>query len=282
MTICIAAAVYDGIVFAADSASSLVGKGPQGDTQITNVYKNGNKVFNLVRGLPIVAMTCGMGNFGRAPIATITKDLRKLLSTSGNDYSLERDDYTLEEVAIKTQRFFKALYENLDPKPENPHTFQYWVGGYGSHSDLHEIWKFIIENGIVGNAILCGQPGDSQLIWGGQIDAVHRLVIGFTPNIATPLEQAGMAKDNVQELLKSAIPFTQAPLVNDAMPITDAIELADFLADTTKRFVRFLPGADIVGGEIDIATVTRHERFKWIRRKHYYPSQLNPSETDHV
>jgi len=50
--------------------------------QITNVYRNGNKVFNLVRGHRLVAMTCGMGNFDRAPIATLTKDLRKLFSSS--------------------------------------------------------------------------------------------------------------------------------------------------------------------------------------------------------
>ncbi len=43
-----------------------------------------------------------------------------------------------------------------------------------------------------------------------------------------------------------------------------------------------VPGADIVGGETDIATVTKHEGFKWIRRKHYYPPELNLMETDHV
>jgi len=71
-------------------------------------------------------------------------------------------------------------------------------------------------------------------------------------------------------------------LVHAAMPVVDAINLADFLVDLTKRYFRFLPGADIVGGATDIATVTKHEGFKWIRRKHYYPPELNPQETDHV
>jgi ABC-type branched-subunit amino acid transport system substrate-binding protein len=65
------------------------------------------------------------------------------------------------------------------------------------------------------------------------------------------------------------------------MPIQDAIDLTQFLVDTTKGYFRFLPGADIVGGDTDVAVVTRHERFKWIKRKHFYPAHLNPVETDH-
>jgi hypothetical protein len=73
-----------------------------------------------------------------------------------------------------------------------------------------------------------------------------------------------------------------APLWNDAMPVQDAIDLAQFLVETTKKFYRFHPGADIVGGYTDTAVVTRHEGFKWISRKHYYSPTLNPLETDHV
>ena len=57
MTICVAVAVYDGVVFAADSATSLVGLDANGNPVVSNVYQNGNKVFNLVRGLPIVAIS---------------------------------------------------------------------------------------------------------------------------------------------------------------------------------------------------------------------------------
>jgi hypothetical protein len=70
----------------------------------------------------------------------------------------------------------------------------------------------------------------------------------------------------------------QAPLIHPAMPVQDAIDLADFLVETTKRYVRFLPGADTVGGDTDIAVVTKHEGFKWARRKHYFNHVLNPLE----
>ncbi|SDA24999.1 hypothetical protein SAMN02799622_03530 [Methylobacterium sp. UNC378MF] len=74
----------------------------------------------------------------------------------------------------------------------------------------------------------------------------------------------------------------ESAFVWPTMPVRDAIDLADFLVETTKRYFRFLPGADIVGGDTDVAVVTRYEGFKWIRRKHFYPASLNPLETDHA
>lgn len=67
------------------------------------------------------------------------------------------------------------------------------------------------------------------------------------------------------------------------MTAQDAINLANFLVDLTKHCFRVFPGADDnVGEDTDIATVSRCEGFKSIRRKHYYPAILNPQETGHV
>ena len=60
------------------------------------------------------------------------------------------------------------------------------------------------------------------------------------------------------------------------MPIQDAIDLAEFLVDLTIKYVRFSAGAQTVGGPIEIAAITKHEKFKWIHRKHYYDADLNP------
>lgn len=95
------------------------------------------------------------------------------------------------------------------------------------------------------------------------------------------LVNAGLPTQDVNTLLTGLQSQLEVNLVNDAMPVQDAIDLARFLVDTTKSFYRFLPGANIVGGETDIAVVTRHEGFKWICRKHHYPASLNLMETDH-
>ena len=62
------------------------------------------------------------------------------------------------------------------------------------------------------------------------------------------------------------------------MPIQDALDLAEFLVDLTIKVSRFIPGPAVVGGPIEVAGITKHEGFKWIKRKYYYEERLNPRE----
>lgn len=281
MTVCVAIAVYDGVVFAADSASSLTGIDANGIPVVSNVYQHGNKVFNLIKGLPLLSMTCGLGNIGRAPIAALTKELRKRMCSEGDPLYVDKSKYSVEEIAQKAKQFIlDEKYSAIVPPP--PGDFEYWIGGYSSGSELHEIWKFGLSGGNIYPPCSINSPGDVTLTWSGQPEAITRLVMGFSPQLQSVLAQSGATPENINTLLGIIGPALQAPLVHAAMPIQDAIHLADFLVDVTKRFVRFLPGADTVGGDTDIATVTRYEHFKWIKRKHYYPAALNPLETDHV
>ena len=87
---------------------------------------------------------------------------------------------------------------------------------------------------------------------------------------------AEVAKADVPKaipVLQSKLEINVAP---PAMPMQDAIDLAEFLVHTTIMFSRFKAGAPTVGGAIEIAAISKHEGFRWVRRKHYYPPELNP------
>lgn len=282
MTICVAVKVQDCIVFAADSTSSLQSPLADGTPVTINTYDHANKLFNLRKGLPIAAMTAGIGNFGPSSISTVTKDLRVLLSKEGSPFYIDPHSYTIEQVAEVTRKFFfEERFSKLKPAPSG--NFQYWIGGYSSGEDLGEIWRFQIDDGICG-PIVCDAAKDvpSSLSWGGAPEAINRLVLGYSQDLGRALASGGMPPQYVPEAIAEIGRYTQAELVHPAMPTMDAIELARFLAETTKQFVRFLPGSNSVGGNIDIATITKHENFKWVARKHYYSATLNPLETNHV
>ena len=70
----------------------------------------------------------------------------------------------------------------------------------------------------------------------------------------------------------------QVPMIIAPMPLQDAIELAEFMVETTIKFTRFIPGPSTVGGPIEIAAISKHEGFRWVRRKYYFPLDLNPME----
>ena len=105
-----------------------------------------------------------------------------------------------------------------------------------------------------------------------------RIILGYAPMLPHLLEAHGVSDQIISDVKAQFL----TPLVDPTMPVQDAINLADFLVDASKKFSAFLPGATVVGGDIDIATVTKHEGFRWIRRKYYYSRTLNPKETGHA
>ena len=267
MTVCVAIKVHDCIVFAADSAVSLTTTIQGGVSAISKVWRHGLKVFNLHRELPIVAMTAGMGNFGSMSISNLAKNLRIRLQGE-----LCKSSYTIEDVVKVAQLYFQDEHKKSFAIPLPYHSFEFWIGGYGHDKKHGEIWKIEIRGGQRLDPVQLVEPQTShQIVWGGQVQAICRLLHGYDPQVPQALK-----------LDASQFAAFETPLVDPSMPVQDAIDLADFLVDMTKRYVAFLPGADTVGGETDIATVTKHEGFRWIRRKHYYPPLLNRRTTDHA
>ena len=105
MTICVAVKVHDCLVFAADSALSLVEGG-----ETVNVYSHGNKVFNLIfKGLPVCAMFCGMGNIGRSSISSLAKELEAQLTVSPDAGGLKREwIYDRGDRRVSARTHFRA------------------------------------------------------------------------------------------------------------------------------------------------------------------------------
>jgi hypothetical protein len=60
------------------------------------------------------------------------------------------------------------------------------------------------------------------------------------------------------------------------MPKQDVIELAEALVSITAIERNASSQQATVGGPVDIALITKHEGFVWIKRKHYFDPALNP------
>lgn len=281
MTVCVAVKVHDCIVFAADSASTLSTTNGDGVTQVLNVYNNADKVFNLHRDLPIVAMTCGLGHIGGRSISNLAKELRYQLSKG--DHPLNGSDYTINEVVKRAHEFLTACYVDANPQPHQGDYLEFWVGGYGSANTHGEIWKIVVADGVPQEPFLVNAEADGQgVFWGGQGQAISRLLLGIDPAFVDALMAEGLDNAVASSIFSVARQRMETPVLHATMPTIDAIRLAEFLVDTTKGFFSFAFGSDIVGGATDLATVTKWEGFKWIKRKHFYPVELNRKDHDHV
>ena len=274
MTIVVSVRVNDGIVLASDSATTIA---DASTGQVINVYNHADKVFNLVKGLPIGAMTYGNGSFGPALISTLSKDLRRIFTPTLSKLPTEIDpgNYTISDVAVRCRDFFENEYKIQYPGGFNNFFMGYRVGGFSSGAALAEAWEVCVTDQ--------GASGPTDLYlgnrfgvrWAGDTDALDRLILGVSQAIIPALEQSGMSNNDALSIYQDLVANARAELALPAMPIQDAIELARFLAETAARFAHFTFGAATVGGPIEVATVTKHEGFKWVSRKHYFATTLN-------
>ena len=60
------------------------------------------------------------------------------------------------------------------------------------------------------------------------------------------------------------------------MPKQELIELAEALVSITAVERKATSDEGTVGGPIDVAFITKHEGFVWIKRKHFFEASLNP------
>lgn len=66
------------------------------------------------------------------------------------------------------------------------------------------------------------------------------------------------------------------------MPKPEMAKMAEALVNLTSIKRRVSRGMETVGGPIDVAVISQSEGFVWVRRKHYFPPELNSRYFDRV
>ncbi len=59
------------------------------------------------------------------------------------------------------------------------------------------------------------------------------------------------------------------------MPKEEMANLAESLIDITSLKRKVTRDRETVGGEVDVAVISKSEGMVWVKRKHYFPSELN-------
>jgi len=269
MTVIVSVKINDGIVMAADSVSSFPG---------LLSYQHANKIANLRKGLPVGAMVTGNGGIGSESIETLFKDIRARFSGDDPahvDWTLDPTNYSVRDVAARMRSF---LFEEKARSGEQPVSMLVRICGYSALRPLAEAWDVRLNGSLCEEPTLVYSEADFGLRWEGEVDALNRLVLGIDHRLPTAMLQHGMTVEDVQALeahLRQNAGLYELLYLN-AMPIQDAIDLAKYLVDTTVGFIRFSAHRPkTVGGPIEIATITKHEGFKWVQRKHFFPRGLN-------
>ena len=269
VTIIVSVKINDGVVMAADSASTFASG---------QVYLHTNKITNLVKGLPIGVMVTGAGGIGSESVETLCKDLRMRLSgydKTYEDWKLDAETYTMSQVADFTLEMFSAKAAAADQ--------EVWMllrlCGYSAGCPLAEVWDLVVTNKPAVPTPLKTQLQVESSFgprWTGETEALDRLILGLGNQFAVVARDLGLTEEQAADAQQKIYAEMYEMLYLNAMPVEDAIALARYMVDVTSGFTKFaVKRPKTVGGPVEIATITKHEGFRWVQRKHFYPAPLD-------
>ncbi len=227
---------------------------------------------------PIGAVTFGAGSIGPASISTLVKDFRKKIASESDLLYIDPNNYTVQGVATVFRQFiledkYSSVFGSQTGKPD----LGFIVAGYSSNADTAEEYALGSINGQLLGPDLLPTVDGSGIHYFGQPEAIERLIYGVGMAMPSVLvDELSVAPDDANAAHRLFKQKLGVRLENAAMPIQDAIDLAEFLVDLTSKFIRFQEGAQTVGGPIEIAAITKHEDFKWVKRKHFYKREMQP------
>ncbi len=276
MSICVAVKVPEGVVLAADSASSIAGAptlpgGQQGPQGIVKVFYNATKALQI-RSLPVGVVCWGAGSFQVRTIASLIEEF----GNEQNTKQLEAEKLSMEELAGSLWEFLLGrsddLFEKV-PREARPLT-GLLVAGYSGDRFFPELYRM----GVPMHSPESVRPDrDGKpwfgAVWYGLTDAIVRFHHGRDDRFFEVIDQAlrersGSADLKIDESLRESVRGQlEYPVLFHAMPLNDAVEYAEFVVDLTIKRCRFVVGAELCGGPIDVATVTKQEGFAWRMRK---------------
>lgn len=270
MTIAITVRVFGGVVLGADSAGSFIDR--RGQTE--KVYYNSSKMFELREGLPIGAVTWGLGTFGSLSIAAMVRPIAALLARGGQ-YEVNPESYSVEDVAINVRKFLFHNYGVAHGRSRTKRSpFFLLIAGYSSGRYDSEEWLIKIDD--------TGQCPEVQRVRGvdeygllsfAENYATDLLVNGYSEYLPLLARGVGISDRKVDELMLAFKQIrTRLDPVRPHMPIRDAIELVNFLATVECGYSRLIPNqpAPTVGPPIEIMAITRTDGLRWVERTNHF------------
>ena len=260
MTIAISIRVGEGLVYAADSTSSLF-ETVGGVSRLAQSFHHAQKLMQL-GDYPIGIMTYGVGLLGTRNLESLVAEFDAGLTP----FELLGEQYSVEATANGLKDFLLGKYAVAYPPPPpalpevQPPDERPWMGvvvdGYSSGEFYPDEFLISFPAGTVERVRPGQQAGFGVLWWGVTAPAVLEWMT------AKGVEQTTAVQ--LYEELREQYGWN---ILFDGMPLQDAIDLAVYFANVTIGHSRFVVGPPVVcGGHVDVATIT-HRGFSWIRQK---------------
>jgi hypothetical protein len=265
MTIAISVRVGEGLVYAADSTSSLFET--INDVSVLSQSFHHAKKLVQVRDFPIGVLTYGLGLIG-------SRNVESLVAEYESEILPKDADSNVKAVAEGLRDFLASKYDESLPPPaaslpeldveDSRPRLGVVVGGYTAHHFTPE--EYVLE--LPSRNLAERDQNVHGVNWWGQTEALQRLLLGYDARLWGWMAEKGVSEENLPGIFDELRGKLQWKIAFDGMPLQDAIDFATFLTNLAIGQSRFVVGPPVCGGHVDVATIS-HRGFAWIRRKAY-------------
>jgi hypothetical protein len=223
----------------------------------TIVFDNATKLFSFSSPNSSV----GVITYGQAAIGNRTA--HSFVPEFESQLTDER--LSLHDFASKLSNFIMTQWEKAMPNPYSGQDMTFVVGGFDKEAANGVVYLFDIHRNPVPK--LRSNVDEFGITWGGQREFVDRLLNGYDVGILKVLQnEYNFDEEKLTKFQKDLVKFKfQVPV--QFLPLQDCVDLAVFFIQTTIYAQNPSVGIRGCGGSIDVATITRSEGFKYIKRK---------------
>lgn len=255
----------EGIVLAADSRATLMRKFKAGNDEpiLTAYYDNATKLLRLDSQKYVAAVTFGLAAIGAREPRTANSYLPEL------DNRLQKEGVgrlTVEGYSQRLSDFFTEQWQKDMPKDFAADPMMFLIGGYDSEEAVYgRVYEFNIPYAPKPIEVNAGNFG---IKWGGQNNLVTRLIKGFDEQLPGLIQQHLKLSDKQREEIHQLVnQQLKLPIPYQFLPLQDCVNFAIFLIRMTMDLQSWMVDIRGVGGEIDVAIITRSEGIKIIQQK---------------
>lgn len=256
----------EGIVLAADSRITLTTVLDRENERmlLPATFDNGTKLLSITNQKYVGFVTYGAGAIGiQSPRSahSYLPEFEDVLKKEGNN-RLKVLEFT--EILSK---FFMDQWEINMPSEYSGPDITFLVGGYDENEPYGKLFEVNIPRIPKPREWHSGK-GMFGPVWGGQLEFTSRIIHGYDPSLTSIIQEfLKISDDQKKELENHLRSKLNIRIPYQFLSLQDCVNLSKLLIQITHSIQSFYVGIRGVGGSIDIATITRTEGFKHIKKK---------------
>ncbi|MFG0335498.1 MAG: hypothetical protein ACF8TS_19230 [Maioricimonas sp. JB049] len=272
MSIAVCAIVNDGIVLGSDSAATTHFE--DGSLQ---TYGRCQKVFPLHEQAPLGAIVIGLSDIAGHSIANLMFELSERLQGRRPDQRTWRIDpasVSVEEVAERLrQLLYDETYRPAIEEMNTDHPLVCYLAGYSRQTQQPEFIEYGFQSDEVIGPTIARPENTARITYGGTYEGALRLDFGFSPELPAALTDLGIVtEDEIQNVMQKVQERIRKPMLFPGTPLAEAARVVNFLVETQIQFSGFTPDPDLVGGAVQLATISPRSGFRWL----HHPEENHP------